>query len=400
MKKFLLLMTMVCSLGFLASCSSSDDNNGGATPSSVWDTFKGGSYDVWGESLTTNDNDLGYSLVDMKVNVEKAGDNTAKVTITSKETDYDMTVTIPEATVTADNGYTLKGAGTFTITTNESGAETKATATTGKVTKDATATVKISADYKTVSAEFAVEGDTISFGNEEKPAMAKLMDTWSVSPTYYVNENGDVVDADDPSAITPMGAVQVIWNTNEGTNIDMGGNPMPTADVAAVAQAMANQQDLSTVLSSVAFTRGGRILARYRTSGNKGDDTKWQIAEDYASYKVQTDNLILVSLNNEKILANIKDGNEKATLAAILGIFEGGIPVHIRWSNDNTSAFFYVDKTFAKGLSKDETIKALVQNIKDEDLNGMGALVKSFCSQVPGLLENTTELEAGIVLDK
>ena len=49
MKKFIYLMAMVCTLGFFTACSSDDDDP------TVWDTFKAGTYNVWGQELDTED---------------------------------------------------------------------------------------------------------------------------------------------------------------------------------------------------------------------------------------------------------------------------------------------------------------------------------------------------------
>ena len=392
MKKFLFLMTMVCSLGFFASCSSSDDDNKSTETETVWKNFKGGDYKVWGELLSTSDNQLSCKLQDFKINVTKAGDNTAKITVTADD-DANTTLTIPEATVTAADGYTLKGSGTLTSTYTDGSGNTQT------ATKDANATIKISADNKDVSAEFVIDGTTLSCTSGDKPELAELMGTWNTTATVYVDENGEEADPSDASA-KPLGCVKFTWDTNEGTNIDWGGYPLPTATVAALAEAVANQQDLSTVLKSVAFTRDGRILACYRTAGNKGDDSKWEIAEDYATYTSVGQNQILVKLNTDKILSNVKDEQEKAVLNKFFSMFEAGFPIHYKVENNGSQVFFYVDKYFASGVAEDETFQALVASIQDTDLEGMGAMIKSFCSQVPELLKNTTTFEAGIVLSK
>lgn len=399
MRKFLFLMTMICTLGFFASCSSSDDDNtkGGETSSSVWDIFKAGDYEVWGEYLSTNDNLLSYELQDMKVSVTKAGDNTAKITMLRQRAGDTISVTVPEAAIVAVDGYTLKGTGTMTISTTDD-----STGKYSKVSKDATVTVKISSDYKDVSAEVKFDGNTMSYSNATKPTMAKLMKTWYVTPSTWYDESGKEVEAGDASAVYADGCFKFNWTTNEGTSIDFGENKMSTADVATLVERMVNAQDLSNVLSSVAFTRDNKIIARYRTSENKGDDTKWKIAEGYATYKTMTalDNLIYVILDKEKILADVTDATEKATLSTILDAFEGGIPVNIEWSNNDSQAFFYLNKTFAEGIAQDETVVNLVKNLKDSDMDGMGALIKSLCAQVPGLMENTTELKVGLELVK
>ncbi len=78
--------------------------------------------------------------MDFDMNIEKAGDQTAKVTLTDKS--GKVTVNIPEATIIALDGYTLRGQGTATINDNV----TKATENANTMTVDFTA--KISADYR------------------------------------------------------------------------------------------------------------------------------------------------------------------------------------------------------------------------------------------------------------
>ena len=151
MKKFIYLMAMVCTLGFFTACSSDDDDP------TVWDTFKAGTYNVWGQELDTEDGEVDYNFMDFDMNIEKAGDQTAKVTLTDKS--GKVTVNIPEATIIAVDGYTLRGQGTVTYNDNV----TKATDNTNSEMVNFTA--KISADYKNISVELKTADGTFSAGN-------------------------------------------------------------------------------------------------------------------------------------------------------------------------------------------------------------------------------------------
>lgn len=391
MKKFLFLMTMVCSLGFFASCSSSDDDNN-STPS-VWETFKGGDYSVWSEDLELTDSTVNYQLLDFKMNVAKAGDNTAKVSI--KNDDNTIAIDVPEAAITAQDGYTLKGAGTVTFSNPGT---TKAVG----ATKEATVTVKLSADYKTVSVELVSGEYTATLTNAEKSSAAKLLTTMYTQPTTWYDEDGKEVEAGSAEAVYPAGSFKFNWTVKDGTFIDFSGSMLPPSVAALLAERMANQ-NLANVLRAVAFTRDGRIIAQYRPSDST--DGKWKVAEGYATYTFATGDAskILVRLDTDKILGTVTDAEDKAVLSALLNLFKNAdIPVNIAWDDASRSAFFYLDKTFAQGLVKsvkeDATLQALITNLKDEDLDGMGAMVKSICAQVPGLMENTTELQAGLVL--
>ncbi len=393
MKKLLFLMTMVCSLGFFASCSSDDDNTKGGSSSSVWNTFKGGDYNVWCEALDTAGNQLAYKLQDLKASVTKAGDNTAKVTLLS-QTQYDtVSISVPEAAIAASDGYTLSGKGTMSVSGTD-----EATGKYQKVTKDVTLTAKITSDNSDITADVKFDNTTLSFSNAAKPELSKLMDTWHVTPALWYDESGKEVEAGDASAAYADGCFKFNWTTKEGTVITLGDMQLPAANAALLAERMANQS-LDKVLSSVAFTRGGKILARYRSAKDAGDDTKWQIADGYATYRTMTgvDNLIYVVLNKEKILAGVTDASQKAALSTIIDAFDGNIPVNIEWGKDG-SAFFYLNKHLVEGLSTDDTIVNFVKNLKDEDLNGMGVMIKLLFAQVPSLLDNTTELKVGLQL--
>lgn len=73
MKKFIYLMAMVCTLGFFTACSSDDDDP------TVWDTFKAGTYNVWGQELDTEDGEVDYNFIDFDMNIEKAGNQSASL---------------------------------------------------------------------------------------------------------------------------------------------------------------------------------------------------------------------------------------------------------------------------------------------------------------------------------
>lgn len=373
-------MAMVCSLSFFASCSSNSDDNSTSTPS-VWTTFKGGEYSVWGDDLYVSDDSVSYRLLDLTMNVAKAGDSTAVVTL--KAAGDSAVINVPAATVAATkDGYTLNGKGTLSTKT--------------QAASDVTISAKISADNQTAYVELSdAKGHTAAFTTSDKPAMAKLMNNWYTEKTKWFDEDGNEVEAGTDKAVYAEGSFKFNWKVKDGTSIDFGGYPMPVSTIVPLAERMANAK-IYDVLRTVAFTRSGDIIAQYFDM----KENKWKIAQGYATYKVVTEDQIVVFLDTDKILSTVTDATDKAALTAILGIFkETGIPVHIEFSTDN-QAFFYLNKTFAQRLAQDETMKALVSSIKDEDLEGMGALVKSICGQVPGLLENTTEFEAGLILSR
>ena len=283
-KLFTLLVVMLLSVGFV-SCSSDDDDP------TVWDTFKAGTYNVWGQELDTEDGEVDYNFMDFDMNIEKAGDQTAKVTLTDKS--GEVTVNVPEATIIAQDGYTLRGQGTATINDNV----TKATENANTMTVDFTA--KISADYKNISVELKTADGTFNAGNStEKPAVSKLLATWNLEPVTMYDDKGNQTDnPDDASAW--KGSFKMNWETAADCPPIMGFIPAATAP--QMAESIVNQL-LPTLLKSVTFTADGKIIAQYAEAklGETGTEApatpNWQIAEGYATYKIVDENQIIVFL--------------------------------------------------------------------------------------------------------
>ena len=388
MKKFIYLMAMVCTLGFFTACSSDDDDP------TVWDTFKAGTYNVWGQELDTEDGEVDYNFIDFDMNIEKAGNQTAKVTLTDKS--GEVTVNVPEATIIAQDGYTLRGQGTATINDNV----TKATENANTMTVDFTA--KISADYKNISVELKTADGTFNAGNStEKPAVSKLLATWNLEPvTMY---DGDGNQTDDPNnAEAWKGSFKMNWETEADCPLIMGF--IPSAAAPQMAESLVNQL-LPNLLKSVTFTADGKIIAQYAEAKLSETNTEapatpnWQIAEGYATYKIVDENQIIVFLNNEKIAGTITDPAKQAAISAVLAAFKDGVPVNVRF-NDNNTAFFYLNQDFATKLASNPVLVKMVESLGDDDLNGFGGMVKAIVKQLPDLMGKTNKFEAGLELIK
>lgn len=380
-------MAFVCTLGMFTACSSDDD----PTPT-VWDNYQGGNYSVWGENLVTDEEEgLDNELIDLQMTVAKGDNNKANVTLKNSE----LEISVPAADIQAD-GSDIKLSGNGTMKALDA---SRATNQAGAAACTLNAT--IGSDNK-VSVELTADGETFTATNDEKPAVSQLIGLWNTEPTVWYNSNGVVEKPTDDADEWAEGSFKLNWEAAEGTtiNIDLGyGFPMPfpAETAAALAQRLANAQ-LGSVLNSVAFTTDGKIYAEYRNADS--EDGKWLIAKDYATYQVVSENQILVFLNSDKITESVTDATQKATLQTILGMFKDGVPVNIRWSNNNQTAFFYVDKTFATALASSPVLAGIVENLKNEDLDGMGATIKSIVGQIPGLMESTTSFEAGLELVK
>ena len=329
------------------------------------------------------------------MNIEKAGNQTAKVTLTDKN--GEVTVNVPEATIIAQDGYTLRGQGTATINDNV----TKATENTNTMTVDFTA--KISADYKNISVELKTADGTFKAGNStEKPAVSKLLATWNLEPVTMYDDKGNQTDnPDDASAW--KGSFKMNWETAADCPPIMGFIPAATAP--QMAESIVNQL-LPTLLKSVTFTADGKIIAQYAEAklGETGTEApatpNWQIAEGYATYKIVDENQIIVFLSNEKIAGTITDPAKQAAIGAVLSAFKDGVPVNVRFSNSDNTAFFYLNQEFATKLAANPVLVKMVESLNDDDLNGFAGMIKAIVQQLPELMNKTTKFEAGLELIK
>ena len=94
------------------------------------------------------------------------------------------------------------------------------------------------------------------------------------------------------------------------------------------------------------------------------------------------------------------DAAQKTAISTILSQFEQGIPVNVRWSNNNNTAYFYVDQSFATALASNTVLAGMIGNLQDEDLAGFAPMIKAIMQQMPELMEATTKFEAGLELVK
>lgn len=374
MKKFIYLIAMVCTLGFFTACSSADDDP------NVWETFKAGTYNVWAEELDTEDGDVDYNYWDFDMKIEKAGNQTAKVTLTDKK--GEVTINVPEATVIALDGYTLRGQGKATFKEDI----TRSQLDPSSMYVDFTA--KISADYKNISVELKTADGTFKGSNSEKPAISKLLATWNLEPVTMYNKYGH--QTDDPyAAYSWKGSFKMNWNISSDSPI------MITPELSAQDVESILNQSLPMVLKTVAFTADGKIIAQYSEANYT---PKWQIAEDYATYKVVDESKILVFLNNEKIVSTITDPAKKATINALLAVFKDGIPVNVRFNDIFNTAFFYLDQAYVTELLSNPVIVKMLEINEQDGYNVL--ILKTLVQQLPELMEKTTKFEIGLELMK
>ena len=210
----------------------------------------------------------------------------------------------------------------------------------------------------------------------------------------------------DPTTYEMTGSIKINWEGDEEKGVFknfMGsGEDYPVSSALAMVSMLGNAK-LPTVLKSVTFTKDGKIIALYKetesTSSTESDG--WKTAEDYASYAVVNDNLINVSLNISKVTEGIEDQQEKAMIEGMLKQYPN-IPVHISWDATKTKPFFYVDKEFVQPIIMQllGTLDKIPTADMDEEEKTQFENIKGIATQLPGILNATTKLEAGIELTK
>lgn len=237
-------------------------------------------------------------------------------------------------------------------------------------------------------------------GDDKKEGFTELEGTWNLEPTVLYDAEGNITTNEDEMA-TATGSIKVTWECPEGTSLKMGEGDdaieMPVASIKQLVENLGNTK-LPTVLKSVEFKNNGQIVAVYKDA-EATTSSDWKTATDYATYKKVSNNQILVFLNTTKVTEGM-NADEKAALTEILKIFKDGVPVNIRWNDSNTKAFFYVDKTFINSLLDNATLKTLINNLNDEDLDGMAPMIKAAVNSVKDVMNKTTKFEAGLELQK
>lgn len=239
-------------------------------------------------------------------------------------------------------------------------------------------------------------------GNGEEGGFTELEHVWSLEPTVMYDASGNVTTNPDELA-TATGSVKVTWDCPEGTSLKLGEGEdameMPVASIKQLVENLGNTQ-LPNVLKSVEFKSNGQIVAVYKDAATTSTaNDGWKTASDYATYKKVTNNQILVFLNTAKVTEGM-EADEKAALTEVLKIFKDGIPVNIRWSANNTKAYFYIDKAFATSLLDNQTLKAMLDRLgnTDAETNSIVTMIKAIINSAKDVMNKTTKFEAGLEL--
>lgn len=241
-------------------------------------------------------------------------------------------------------------------------------------------------------------------GDGENGGFTELEHVWKLESTVMYDESGKVTTNPDELA-TATGSVKVTWDCPEGTSLKLGEGEdameMPVASIKQLVENLGNTQ-LPNVLKSVEFKSNGQIVAVYKDAATTSTaNDGWKTASDYATYKKVNDNKILVFLNKAKVTEGM-EADEKAALTEVLSVFKDGIPVNIRWSANNTKAYFFVDKTFATSLLDNQTLKAMLDRLgnTDAETNSTVIMIKAIINSAKDVMNKTTKFEAGLELTK
>lgn len=241
-------------------------------------------------------------------------------------------------------------------------------------------------------------------GDGENGGFTELEHVWKLESTVMYDESGKVTTNPDELA-TATGSVKVTWDCPEGTSLKLGEGEdameMPVASIKQLVENLGNTQ-LPNVLKSVEFKSNGQIVAVYKDAATTSTaNDGWKTASDYATYKKVNDNNILVFLNKAKVTEGM-EADEKAALTEVLSVFKDGIPVNIRWSANNTKAYFYVDKAFVTSLLNNQTLKAMLDRLgnTDAETNSTVMMIKAIISSANDVMNKTTKFEAGLQLTK
>lgn len=211
----------------------------------------------------------------------------------------------------------------------------------------------------------------------------------------------------DPNTNEMTGSVKTNWEGDETKAVFknfMGSEEdYPLKSALAMVSMLGNSQ-LPNVLKSVTFTADGKITALYKeaesTEANAAA-SDWKVAEGYATYTVENESLIYVTLNVSKVTEGIEDAQQKSMIEGILKQYTK-IPVHISWDATKTKPFFYVDKAFVQPMIAN--LVAIISNVPttgmDEEEKATFEKVKGIAVQLPTIMDATTKLELGLELTK
>ena len=202
------------------------------------------------------------------------------------------------------------------------------------------------------------------------------------------------------------GPFSMIWTTKPGKedtaiNIDFGGVDFPivVAGVPGLVEG-AVSDIISKILKDVSFEKNGSIVATYSDLEINDDVVaapQWKTSSPkLASYKVKSETELLLILHIEEI---IKEATKaKDWKHEVESLIKDGIPVRYSLDEKNNKLKCYLDKTNMEAFLN---IALQLEEYITEDIAGeLAPIIKSVLKQLPGVLNNTDQLEVGLIFKK
>ncbi len=196
-------------------------------------------------------------------------------------------------------------------------------------------------------------------------------------------KKSDLVGKWNVNAKAPM---DMVWEAPDDVVISVGEMKLPVKGLLGMIKPKLNGLVMSG-LKDVSFTADGKIEATYKGKSS----TDWMSAKDYATYKVESNNKLMLYLDADKVFAGM-EGGDPAKMAAIKLLLKSGIPVY--YTTTGSSARFYLDTETIKAMRN--FLPLLLASMKD-----IPDYVKPIlATELPKLLEKSTKIEIGLNMTK
>lgn len=248
--------------------------------------------------------------------------------------------------------------------------------------------------------------------------------TWKPIPILLGGAWGDEI-IDEPAYIN--------WESEKGIEIFPGYEmpiativpmvlrlpiiPSGEADEAGKPANVSVEKMLGTVLKDVTLKEDGNISATYMDAVNGGTEYVTSPA-NLAQYVIAGDNQLLLFLNPQAIMANVKTMQRAAgitdpsfiqqAMATLLPLLGQGIPVVYEQDGDNMKVYLNTEvllplmKNVVAPLFQSKDFVAMVMEVmtKNPDFASMAPLMTPVLQSIPEIIEKTTKLEIGLKLKK
>lgn len=246
--------------------------------------------------------------------------------------------------------------------------------------------------------------------------------TWKPTPYYYDEELWEVTEQ----------PFHIVWESEKQVEIIPGWG-MPVETIVAMALRMPTipsdkvdedrnpvsvsvETMLCTVLKDVTLKEDGNISATYMDAANGG--TAYASPANIAQYVIAGDNKLLLFLNPQAIMANVKTMQRAAgitdpsfiqqAMATLLPLLGQGVPVIYELNgNDmkvylNTELLLPLMKNLVAPLFQSEDFVAMIMEAmtKDPTFGEMAGMMTPVLKSVPEIIEKTSKIEIGLNLRK